>query len=314
MHPYTFSGILAGVTSSVIGLLVLLKTKNKKIGRIWFLLSMSIAMWGFGGCWTGLAKTPQEAIIAWRLAFSLGVVWIPPLFYHFICVFCDLKRRTSIIVHYAIAAAFFATMPTRLFFADVRWVFGEFYYATPGFVLPIFTILWIGSVIYSHREMILAFPSRTPIKRMQIKYFFLATAVGYSGGSLDYLPFFGIDLYPWGNFSIFLYPIIMSYSILRYRMWDLRILFKSATSYIFSALLIGFIPAFVVVLITDDYKLGGIIQGICLIVPYLTNKMNRWLGELRVKRGLLDQDQSRIVKSISDRIQGELKKYTMWLI
>ena len=42
-------------------------------------------------------------------------------------------------------------------------------------------------------------------KRSQIEYFFLATAIGYAGGSLDYLPIFGFDLYPYGNFAIVLY-------------------------------------------------------------------------------------------------------------
>ena len=46
----------------------------------------------------------------------------------------------------------------------------------------------------------------------------MAFALAYGTGSMDYLPFFGIDLYPYGNFGIILYPVIMTYASIMSKM------------------------------------------------------------------------------------------------
>jgi hypothetical protein len=65
----------------------------------------------------------------------------------------------------------------------------------------------------------------------KIRYFLLATAIGYVGGSLDYLPIFHIPLYPWGNFTIAIYPVIMSYAILQHRLMDITIVIRKTLVY-----------------------------------------------------------------------------------
>jgi signal transduction histidine kinase len=61
----------------------------------------------------------------------------------------------------------------------------------------------------------------------------LATALGYFGGNLNYLPHYGIDIYPWGNFTVFLYPIIMAYAIIRFDLMDIRILVRRTALILF---------------------------------------------------------------------------------
>src|SRR5205807_1873667 len=68
-------------------------------------------------------------------------------------------------------------------------------------------------------------------KKQQIKYFFLATAIGFLGGSFNFLPVFGIDLYPWGNFTIFLYPFIMSYAILKHNLMEISLVIRKTLIY-----------------------------------------------------------------------------------
>src|SRR5262249_30055280 len=58
-----------------------------------------------------------------------------------------------------------------------------------------------------------------------------ATAIGFTGGSLSYLPQFGILVYPWGNFAVFLYPIIMSYAILKHQLLDINVVIRKTLVY-----------------------------------------------------------------------------------
>src|SRR5215468_3033289 len=112
MTPFALSGLLTGITSVSFGLFVLLMSTNRRIGRIWFLCSLVVSAWCFGGMWISWTKTATEGLLAWRLAYALGVVWIAPLFYHFICTFLGLRRKRSIVLHYLIAFVFLLTIPT----------------------------------------------------------------------------------------------------------------------------------------------------------------------------------------------------------
>ncbi len=63
---------------------------------------------------------------------------------------------------------------------------------------------------------------------------------------MSYLPNFGISVYPWGNFTVFLYPIIMSYAIIRFNLMDLKIFLRRTVLIIsvYSALLLISAPIF----------------------------------------------------------------------
>ena len=231
MNTFALSGLLTGITSLAFGYFVYLKGKTQWLNRLWFVFTASVAMWGFGGMWIGLAETETEALWAWRFAFACGVLWIPILFYHFVCVFCGLSRRRSLLTCYSLWILFFPLVLTDLFFPSVRFTFSSFFYSRPGHLFPYFVFWWLGTIFYSHYELLKAHRRALAQKRHQIEYFFLATAIGYSGGSLAYLPIFAIDLYPYGNFAIVLYPIIMSYAIVKYRLMDISVVINKVVAY-----------------------------------------------------------------------------------
>ncbi len=187
--------------------------------------------------WIGLARTPPEALLAWRVAFACGVVWIPILFAHFVTEFCERPRKHFFAISYAHGLLFAPLVWTDLFFSNVRPVF-SFFYATPGYVFPYFVLWWMATVAYSHVILASTGRQRTGQKKTQIAYFLLATSIGYVFGALDYLPIFSIDLYPYGNFAIVLYPVIMTYAIVRYRLLDISVVLNKGLAY---AIVLGII-------------------------------------------------------------------------
>jgi signal transduction histidine kinase len=153
------------------------------------------------------------------------------LFYHFVCVFLGQDNRKSILVHYALGVLFLAAYPSHFFFKRMDFVWGSLFFMRSGPLHYVFFLWWMGLVVYSHYLLLLAYRCVSSVKRDQIKYFFVATAGGYTGGSLCYLPAFGIDLYPWGNFTVFLYPIIMSYAILKHHLMDINFVIRKTLVY-----------------------------------------------------------------------------------
>ena len=215
------------------GYFVYLKGKDRSINRMWFYFTVSVGLWGWGALWIGLASTPNESLWAWRLAFACGVIWIPILFVYFVCEFCEITPPRFLSASNLLGIAFLPLAFTDLFFTDVRYVFSSFYYSVPGKVFPFFVVWWFGTILYGHWVLIVTGLHGMGQKKAQIAYFLFATSIGYSFGALDYLPIFGVDLYPYGNFAIILYPIIMTYAIVRHRLMDISLVINKGLGYAF---------------------------------------------------------------------------------
>lgn len=240
MTPFGFSGLLAGTSALGFGLFVLLKSPDRRIARIWFAFSLSVATWGFAVLGMDFAKTERAAWLAWNVGYTCGVIWIASLFYHFVSTFLELKNRTLIVVNYMVSAVFLALYPSRLFFTRLQLMWHSIYFARSGPIHYVFFVWWAGLVIYSHLLMIRAYPSVNPLKKKQIAYMFLATSIGYTGGSASFLNDFGFAPYPWGQFGVFMYPIIMSYAIVKHQLMDISVILRKTAVYsLVSAILIA---------------------------------------------------------------------------
>jgi len=139
---------------------------------------------------------------------------------------------------------------SHLFFGGVRFAFSSFYYSLPGsIVFHLFFLWWVWLVVYAHYQVFKVYRRASGLKQNQFKYFFIAVAIGYGAGVFDYVPIFGYDLYPYGNFGIILYPIIMTYAIVRYRLMDISLVIHKSLAYSLLLTLI-FVPAALAILVS----------------------------------------------------------------
>lgn len=278
MNPFALSGLLTAITSFLFGGFVFLKGRTPRINRLWLAFTISVGIWGLGAMGIGLAGNRAEALTYWRGSFAWGVIWIPVLFHHFVHVFCERGRARYLALNYMVALAFLPITATPYFFLDVRLAFGAFYYAQPGPAFIPFFMWWIGTVTLSHLVLWQERATQSGQKRAQIHYFFLATLIGYTGGSLDYLPIFGIDFYPYGNFAIVLYPIIMTYAILRYRLMDISVMLNKSLAYaivggaIFLTSSFGMLLSTRATLATAPPLITGLLVALCGALVFMSNR------------------------------------------
>ncbi len=259
MNAFALAGFLTSISSLVFGFFVFSRNPSRRLNQLWLAFTVSVALWGLGSIWIALEPDPVRALLAWRLAFAVSVIWIPIVFLHFTCVFSNTTHPRLLIISYAIGGLCVPLILTsHHFFSDVRFAFSSFYYAVPGPLLfTFFTLGWLGLTVYSHLLLGQAFRRSSDAKRTQIKYFFIATTIGYVGGSLEFLPLFGIDVYPWGHFAIPIYPIIMAYAIVKYRLMDTSIVLEKGLSYL-TLFFIAAVPAFGVLLWAQHLYFGSI--------------------------------------------------------
>jgi predicted proteasome-type protease len=81
-----------------------------------------------------------------------------------------------------------------------------------GALYPLYVAYYFITVLLSHIFLYKGFKENEGFKKRQIKIIFIATLIGFGGGMTNFLPqLFGI--YPFGNFIIFLYPILITYGV-----------------------------------------------------------------------------------------------------
>ncbi|MFA5411089.1 MAG: ATP-binding protein [Candidatus Omnitrophota bacterium] len=229
MNAFAFSGLLVLVSSLFFGFFVFFKNTKNRVNQIWGIFSLAVALWGLAGLRIGLI--PEEgralAVFWWRITY-LGIIFIPVLFYHFVYLWLGLKRKILLYLFYL--WGFFYVILEWTPWADLfigydnmRLVFSSFYVVGPKPLFNFFVFCWYAIAIYSHYELYAAFKKTTGLKRIQVKYFFLATAIGFLGGGFSFSMCFGANIYPYYNFTVPLYPAIMAYTILRYNLMDIKV-------------------------------------------------------------------------------------------
>ncbi len=227
MNIFSLSGILIFVFSLSFGFLVLYKGYSKKGNLIWFFFSVSVAMWGLGAYKIGLSSEPENALLWWRIA-HIGIIFIPVFFLQYTYIFLgldSLKQRNLIKLAYLVGIIFlFFDLFTNHFINGVAFMFDSIYYdAPPTLLYIIFVVLWLLGITLAHFKLANYLLKENGRKQQQIKYFFLATLLGFSGGITAFLPVFGIEVYPYFNLMVPLYPAIMAYAIIKYDLLKVKV-------------------------------------------------------------------------------------------
>ncbi|OHA63067.1 MAG: hypothetical protein A2842_02520 [Candidatus Wildermuthbacteria bacterium RIFCSPHIGHO2_01_FULL_48_25] len=310
MNVFALSGILIGTTSTAMAVLMILIGKEK-LHHIWGLFCTAVAVWGFGAYQIATTSNIAQAELWWRIT-HLGVIFIPILFMHFVSEFLKLKNKPFIVSLYTLGFLFLAlNAKGDLFIASMRWVFNQFYYDSPPgiFYIP-FTFFFIGLVILSHYILWRALRTATGLKKKQIQYFFAGMLVSFAGGSLSFLPVYGIDFYPIFNLFAFLYTPILTFAILRKQLFDIRLVL---TQFLVGAIAILLLFNFFTSSSFFEYAWKGTLFVAFLLAGYLLIKSV--LNEIRIREQLeealtklkeLDKAKSEFLSIASHQLRAPL--------
>jgi signal transduction histidine kinase len=233
VNIFGISGIITFVTCIIVGIFVYIKNQNNFTNRLWAYLLLATSLWGLSSYKVSTTSLPNEAAFWWKFG-HLGVIFIPAIFFHFVCSFLRIKKYIFLRASYLISLFFLIALLSGNLIKEMEWVFNSFYYHRPyltNILYDLFFLIWLSIFSYSYLLLIINYRLISDERREQIKYFFLTTLIGFIGGIGCFLPVFGVNLYPYGNIAVTLFPITTTYVILKHKLLNINIVFKKGLVY-----------------------------------------------------------------------------------
>jgi len=218
--------LINGVIITLLGFFIFSRNRRALPNIIFSITCLAIAVWCFAYFSWQIAKTSTSALNLCRI-LTAGSVFVPITYFHFVVSLIGnsfMRRRIRAIYLGYIAAVLFAVMSFTPFMVQgvvprLRFPF----WPTPGPLYKFFIIYFITYGIYSCYSLLKGSKRATGLKRNQLLYVFVASALGYLGGAMNLPLWYGVKLYPVGNFFISIYACMVAYAIIRYRLLDISI-------------------------------------------------------------------------------------------
>lgn len=223
MLYYPISALINAITTIVLGTIVITRNPRSALNRSFCYFSSCVAFWSFGYFLWQISNDENHALF-WCRALMAGSIFIPSTFFHFsVTLIGQYKKyfRETLFV-YAGSVFFFMINFTSLFVKEVRPQLSFPYWPMAGIMFAPFFAMFVGVIIYAHMLMYKHYRSLSGLKRNQIKYIFLGTAIAFLGGSTNFPLWYGIPIPPVGNILVSVYVFLLAYSIIRYRLMDIK--------------------------------------------------------------------------------------------
>ena len=244
MNVYAIGPLLVAVSTLAFGLFTFLSNPKAKLNRLFFGICASVFVWAFGYSQMYRTVNNDALALSWARIGYIGVPFVPVFVYHFIVTFLELRRSLFTIgLTYACGVAFLVIGHTNLFlngmYHNYFWGYypkaGPLYIAFVLFFALIFTriILLLYQVLRHHQA------ARLPVKAEQVKYMLFGFALATTS-LVDYVPNYGIQIYPWGYLSALGWLLAMGWACFRYRLLDINVVItRTAVFAMVYALVLG---------------------------------------------------------------------------
>ncbi len=224
---YQWSFLLTAICVFPVGLFVLCKDKRSPVNRSWFALSCFTAFYAYA-YQQHINAVDKDTAIFWGKLLALGAIPTSPLFFLFTSHLTKnyAKYKKGIILAFGISPILFWSVFANLFFKDFHAVYVFKYYPVPGIFFIFYMAYYAVNVFFSFYCLMSYYRQNFGREKIRTQYMIFAGIIGFFSGGCTFLPLYGLPSL--AIFSLFfaLYPLIISYAIVRHRLMDIEIIIK----------------------------------------------------------------------------------------
>jgi signal transduction histidine kinase len=244
-------GYLTGSLCLLLAVLVLTANPKSRNCQLAFLFNFFVSVWAIFYAAMYHARDQEWGIIVSK-ALTFGTILLNSFFTHLVLVEMKREKRSAkfLLTNYALAALLILLLwPDRLMIQGIAPKLDLPAYTVAGplyFLIPIYLF---GNLLFSVFHLTRGIRSGRGYRRSQLLLFLTATLIGYAAGTPAFFLVFDIPIKPLTTPLVSLYPIILTYAIVKHRFLDIEKLARNTL--IFSLLfflLLGCVSAVLFVL------------------------------------------------------------------
>ncbi|MBI4549755.1 MAG: PAS domain S-box protein [Candidatus Omnitrophica bacterium] len=222
INPFALPPLVVGVLLALLGLTIWINEKRSSAATAFFVLTSSGVIWLLS--YVGIFSA-RNALVArwWGGLENIGVVFIPSFFYLFTLIVTNrfAAQKTAADLAILISGLFALTIVHTDWFIPEMLVYPWGYYVRYGPVtipfLIFFSVLMGLSLRIFWRES-----RRAVMDHAKRRYRAFVGAFAFSLlGSVDFLPAYGVSVYPFGYIGVSIFLVIIGQAIRRHRLVDI---------------------------------------------------------------------------------------------
>ncbi|MDP2923722.1 MAG: ATP-binding protein [Candidatus Omnitrophota bacterium] len=236
MNLYSIPPLIISLLLVFSGIFVYLKNKKHLLNRLFLLLCFPASVWLFFFSMAYNFHEKNILITCLKVGYT-GIIFIPITVFHYTVELVSLQKLRKLVYLSYLIGIFLAAsiwISSYLINGVQRYFWG--YYPLAGkfhyIFLLFFNILLAISYTIVFYSLWIKKNISSSLRKTQVKYLLLAFFV-YNLASFDFLPNYGREIYPFGYLPAFLFILIVGYTIIKYRLMDIRILLTRAGIFIF---------------------------------------------------------------------------------
>jgi len=260
MNVFAQSSLMAAVFSLGLGIFVYLNDRKNLTNKTFAIISFCMAIWSFEvfGLYFFSDKSFAEQ---WANILRTGLIFIPYALFHWFLTLTKDKNKNRKILLYAgyilgIVFSCFNWTPYLVLPGLREYQWG--YYPSPGPLYMVFMATFFYFVFYGlylvYRKSKTA---ESNVERNRLKYVLLGAGLAILVGSFNFLPVFGVDVYPIGNLGNAVFVGITTIAIVKHNLMDINIFIKKGVTYSFLTFLLS-IPLLLVANFGQNFFFGSI--------------------------------------------------------
>jgi PAS domain S-box-containing protein len=229
-----------------IGLAIFVYLKNRRAARnkLFSLLCVTVGIW----CLYPTIMTSNldlySVLLLSRLTY-LFAIFCPAIYLHFVLeILGEAKRRKHVLFLSYLFSLTFVFLGFRDWFITGITSSNIYKYSiVPGPLYTVYVGVFAVISVYGFYLLLDKYRMWSGFKKNQCKYLFIGFLVGFIGGSIHFLSVYGVEEKIPHDIFLITFTSVIAYTIVKYRLMDIKIVFRTVIIY---SLMAAFVASFLI--------------------------------------------------------------------
>lgn len=190
-----------------------------------------LGLWGLAIFGMRSSPTPEDAYM-WEQTVFVFIPMSAAFLYHFIVNFVHSEAGARLLIpFYALVGIFVGLAPTGLVVTGMQ-VKPYGYAPVLGILFPVYALLVYGPMFYALVMLVRRHKVVFGKERRQQAYIIAGVLCSLIGGTTDYLPVLGLQIYPMGIIGNILFGLLATIAVVWHRLLDPLVVMRRGFAYI----------------------------------------------------------------------------------